>query len=59
MLIDRSLGTVVDMDSHTLDNGIERQVGEAGKLGVDQIDLLILHQAIPAEFDISREIEEA
>ena len=59
MLIDRSLGTVVDMDRYTLDNGIERQVGEVGKLGVDQIDLLILHQAIPAEFDISREIEEA
>ena len=59
MLIDRSLGTVVDMDRYTLDNGIERQVGEAGMLGVDQIDLLILHQAIPAELDISREIEEA
>jgi diketogulonate reductase-like aldo/keto reductase len=27
----------------------------AGKLGVDQIDLLILHQALPSEFDKTRE----
>src|ERR1700727_1266984 len=27
----------------------------AGKLGVDQIDLLILHQALPSDFDKTRE----
>jgi diketogulonate reductase-like aldo/keto reductase len=27
----------------------------AGKLGVDQIDLLILHQALPGRFDLTRE----
>jgi diketogulonate reductase-like aldo/keto reductase len=27
----------------------------AGKLGVDRIDLLILHQALPARFDLTRE----
>jgi len=27
----------------------------AGKLGVDQIDLLILHQALPSRFDLTRE----
>jgi diketogulonate reductase-like aldo/keto reductase len=27
----------------------------AGKLGVDQIDLLILHQALPTRFDLTRE----
>jgi len=27
----------------------------AGKLGVDQLDLLILHQALPSEFDKTRE----
>src|SRR6476661_6103670 len=27
----------------------------AGKLGVDRIDLLILHQALPTRFDLTRE----
>jgi diketogulonate reductase-like aldo/keto reductase len=27
----------------------------AGKLGVDRIDLLILHQALPARFDLTQE----
>ena len=27
----------------------------AGKLGVDQIDLLLLHQALPGRFDLTRE----
>jgi diketogulonate reductase-like aldo/keto reductase len=27
----------------------------AGKLGVDQIDLLVLHQALPGRFDLTRE----
>ena len=27
----------------------------AGKLGVDQIDLLLLHQALPTQFDLTRE----
>ena len=36
--------------------GNEREVGEAiAKSGVDQIDLLILHQALPSEFDRTRE----
>jgi diketogulonate reductase-like aldo/keto reductase len=31
----------------------------AGKLGVDRIDLLILHQALPSEFDRTREASRA
>ncbi len=31
----------------------------AGKLGADQIDLLILHQALPSRFDLTREAYQA
>src|SRR2546429_3575962 len=31
----------------------------AGKLGVDRIDLLILHQALPSRFDLTREAYQA
>ena len=47
--------TKVWISDYGYDRGLHAFDKSAGKLGVDQIDLLILHQALPGRFDLTRE----
>ena len=47
--------TKVWISDYGYDQGLHAFDKSAGKLGVDQIDLLILHQALPGRFDLTRE----
>jgi diketogulonate reductase-like aldo/keto reductase len=52
--VDRSevfLETKIWISDYGYDQTLHGYEKSAGKLGVDQIDLLILHQALPSEFD--------
>jgi diketogulonate reductase-like aldo/keto reductase len=56
--IDRSevfIETKIWISDYGYDQTLHGFDKSAGKLGVDQIDLLILHQALPSEFDKTRE----
>ena len=47
--------TKVWISDYGYDQALHAFDKSAGKLGVDQIDLLILHQALPGRFDLTRE----
>jgi diketogulonate reductase-like aldo/keto reductase len=47
--------TKVWISDYSYDETLHAFDKSAGKLGVDQIDLLILHQALPSRFDLTRE----
>src|SRR6201984_2070413 len=49
------LETKVWISDYGYDQTLHAFDKSAGKLGVDQIDLLILHQALPARFDLTQE----
>ena len=55
-VVDRSevfVETKVWINDYGYDETLHAFDKSAGKLGVDQIDLLILHQALPGEFDLT------
>jgi 2,5-diketo-D-gluconate reductase A len=54
--LDRSevlIETKVWISDYGYDQTLQAFDKSAGKLGIDQIDLLILHQALPSEFDLT------